>query len=151
MLELNDEWNDHAPAFEQLIEERPKGYSGLLYDIVAHEHDLRAVLGQPGSRSSDGVRLSLDVVVGALQRDLTAHALPAARFLSDDGQWDAGGGEPQLTLDLRGAADGSWMLLRALGSRRSEAQLRTLPWNGDLDRYLSALAHQPLPLADLVE
>ena len=150
-IELIAEWNAHGAAFEALITERPKGYAGLLYDVVAHEHDLRATLGQPGERTTDGVRLSLDVVISALQRDLTAHALPAARFLSDDGDWFVGDGDPELVLDLRGRPDGTWELLRALGSRRSAGQLATLPFTGDLDRYLPALAHQPLPVADLVE
>lgn len=151
VAELLAEWNAAGPAFEQLVVDRPKGYAGLLYDIVAHEHDLRAVLGRPGARDSDGVRLSLDIVMATLARDLLASELPAVRVISDDGEWRAGDGEPALTLDLTGQADGTWQLLRALGSRRSAAQLRALPWVGDLDRHLPALAHQPLPVTDLVE
>jgi hypothetical protein len=37
------------------------------------------------------------------------------------------------------------------GSRRSDQQMRALPWRGDLDRYLSALAHHPFPANDIVE
>ena len=36
-------------------------------------------------------------------------------------------------------------LIRVFGSRRSEAQLRALPWEGDRDRYLEARSHLPLP------
>jgi uncharacterized protein (TIGR03083 family) len=149
--ELIDEWNAAGPAFEQLIVDRPKGYAGLLYDIVAHEHDLRAVVGSPGARDSDGVRLSVDIVAASLTRDLAVRELGAVQVVSDDGRWLAGEGEPALTLDLTGQQDGTWQLLRALGSRRSTAQLRAMPWVGDLDRYLPAIAHQPLPVTDLVE
>ena len=38
-----------------------------------------------------------------------------------------------------------------LGSRRSLAQLRAYPWQGDLDRYLPGIAHMDLPASDLVE
>jgi hypothetical protein len=62
-----------------------------------------------------------------------------------------GEGDVALTLDLGDRPDGTWHLTRVLGSRRSLAQLRSYPWQGDLDRYLPALAHMPLPESDLDE
>ena len=81
-----------------------------------------------------------------LARDLATHGLPAVRITSDGRTWDVGDGEPGLAIELD-----PFELIRVLGSRRSEAQLRSLDWQGDLDRYLPALAHLPLPEHDIVE
>lgn len=81
-----------------------------------------------------------------LARDLAAHGLPAVRITSGGHTWDVGEGEPGLAVELV-----PFELIRVLGSRRSEVQLRKLAWHGDLDRYLPALAHLPLPDRDIDE
>jgi hypothetical protein len=42
-------------------------------------------------------------------------------------------------------------LMRLLGSRRSRAQVLAAPWDGDVEPFVSALAHMPLPERDIVE
>ena len=48
VAELLDEWDAVGPAFEGLMRKLPHAFGGLVYDAVAHEHDLRGALGRPG-------------------------------------------------------------------------------------------------------
>ena len=45
VAELLDEWDAVGPAFEGLMRKLPRAFGGLVYDAVAHEHDLRGALG----------------------------------------------------------------------------------------------------------
>jgi uncharacterized protein (TIGR03083 family) len=144
--ELLDEWDAAAGGIDEFFVRSGAGGGQLVYDVVAHEHDIRHALGRPGARDSSGVVASADAMTALLARDLAAHALPAVRITSGGRTWDAGTGEPELAIELD-----PFELIRVFGARRSEAQLRRLAWQGDLDRYLPGLRHFPLPLDDLVE
>lgn len=149
---LLDEWDEYGPRFEAIMVNHPRSFSGLVMDVVAHEHDLCGALGIVGDRSSKGVRATMFIeAYQILDRDLPARGLAATRFIADGDEWIAGTGPVELTLDLSGHENATWELIRLLGSRRSMAQLRTYPWQGDLDRYVVGLAHMPLPTEDLVE
>ncbi len=152
LMSLLDEWDTVGEAFADLIAQRPRQFSGLVLDVVAHEHDLCAALGVVGERHSDGVRAAMFVEARQiLDRDLPAHGLGSVVLRADGDEWVCGTGPVGLTLDLSGHTEGTWELTRLLGSRRSLAQLRRYPWQGDLDTYLVGLAHMPLPTVDLVE
>jgi hypothetical protein len=114
--------------------------------VVAHEHDIRHALGRPGARDASGVVACAVAMSRILEADLAKAGLPAVRITSAGRTWDVGEGDPELSIELE-----PFELIRAFGSRRSERQLRALPWEGDLDRYLPALAHHPFPVNDLVE
>lgn len=145
------EWAEVGPTFEELIERKPAAFGGLLYDLVAHEHDLRHALGAPGARDSDGLVAATEMGRAMLERDLAAHHLPAVRVTIGPTTVTAGEGEPGLTLDLRDHPEPLFELFRLLGSRRSRRQLFALPWQGDLEQFLPALVHMSLPQDDLVE
>ena len=147
---LLDEWDTAGPAFEKLIEARPGSMGGLLYDIVAHEHDARGALGMPGERSTIGVLASVDIMRAMLDRDLAAHGLGGVRLATPRHEWVAGTGEVELTLRLDGD-DAEWELMRMIGSRRTLDQVLGAPWQGDVARFLPGLAHLPLPRNDLSE
>jgi hypothetical protein len=117
-----------------------------VYDAVAHEHDVRLALGRAGERDSSGVLASTVAMSDLLAADLERCGLPAVRITSGGRTWDVGTGNPELAIELE-----PFELIRAFGSRRSEAQLRALPWQGDLDRFLPAITHLPLPEQDIVE
>jgi len=151
VADLLDEWATVSPAFEGLIESRPAGFAGLLYDVVAHEHDLRHAVGQPGMRDDVAVVLAMDIGAGILERDLATHGLGAVSLRTADKTWIAGSGEPQLSIDVSDQLHGTWTLMRLLGSRRSEAQLLAAPWVGPARTFLPALAHMTLPPADVDE
>lgn len=143
---LLDEWDEFGPAFEAMIVARPERTGGLLYDVVAHEHDAASALGLNRDRTSEGVRLSVDIIASMIDADLTKAGLPSVRFTDGTRTWEVGQGPTEFTME----AD-TFTLMRALGSRRSLNQLRGMNHTGDLDRFLPGLAHLPLPVVDLLE
>lgn len=79
------EWEAAGPAFEGIIERYPQHFTPLVYDVVAHEHDLREALGVSNDqRDGDAVRVALALAVEGLGRDLDAHGLPAVRLRAGD-------------------------------------------------------------------
>lgn len=146
--ELLDEWNDVGPAFEMLMRKVPRAFGGLVYDVVAHEHDLRGALATPGDRDTDGVWASLEVLVGIVERDLAAKGpTPGSLHLSaGDRTWHIGEGEPSVSLRTS-----PWELMRLLGSRRTRPQFLAAGWEGDVEPFIDAIAHLPLPVEDLSE
>jgi uncharacterized protein (TIGR03083 family) len=144
--ELLDEWAGAAPGIEAFFARMGAGGSQLVYDAVAHEHDMRHALGRPGARDSSGVAACATAMANVLARDLAAHDLPAVQVTSAGRTWVVGVGAPELAIELE-----PFELIRVFGGRRSLAQLRALSWEGDLERYLPGLAHAPFPVDDLVE
>jgi uncharacterized protein (TIGR03083 family) len=143
-----DEWDEVGPSFEGIMRKVPRAFGGLIYDAVAHEHDLRGALGRPGARDSDGVAASLEIVVGMVERDLADKGpVPGTLRLNAGGKtWVLGSGAPEVALETE-----PFELLRLLGSRRSREQLEAAGWQGDVQPFLGALAHMPLPDQPLVE
>lgn len=148
VVELLDEWESVGPGFESIMRAVPKAFGGLVYDVVAHEHDIRGALGRPGDRASDGVWASLEILVAMVQRDLATHGpTPGTLHLrADDRQWILGSGEPEVSIDTS-----AWELMRLLGSRRSRNQILAAGWKGDVEPFIAAMAHLPLPVSDIVE
>lgn len=146
LAEVLSEWGDNHTAIDDFMTRSGPGGARLVYDIVAHEHDIALALDRPGDQASSGVLACTVAMSELLVDDLSAAGLPALRITSGGRTWDVGDGEPGLAIELE-----PFELIRALGSRRSERQLRALPWQGDIDRYLPALTHLPLPLDDIVE
>ena len=146
--ELLDEWDAVGPAFEGLMRKLPLAFGGLVYDAVAHEHDLRGALGRPGDRDADGVLASLDVLVAMVERDLAANGpTPGTlRFRAGEREWVVGAGDPTVSLTTT-----PFELMRLLGSRRSRDQILAAPWDGNVEPFVPALAHMPLPGRDIIE
>lgn len=143
-------WHEASPGFEDLMRQRG-GLAGLVLDAVAHEHDLRQALGRPGGRGERGVAVAMAFEQHLLTRDLASHGLGAVRAVSADGEWVAGDGDAVLTLDLSDRPHGTWELFRVLGSRRSEREVDSYPWQGDWRAVRAGVFHMDLPTADLVE
>ncbi len=148
IAELLDEWDAVGPAFEGLMRKLPHAFGGLVYDAVAHEQDLRGALGRPGNRDGAGVQASLDVLIPMVERDLAAHGpTPGTLHLSaGEREWIVGDGGPTVSLTTT-----PFELMRLLGSRRSRGQMVAAAWDGDVEPFLPALAHMPLPDRDIVE
>jgi len=150
---LLDEWAQVSPDFERMMATSGPRIAGLIYDVVAHEHDLRAALGVPGARGARAVVVAMDVERSILAADL-GRSGGAVVARSSAGEWRAGEsveGTAPVELDLSASDQGTWELLRALGSRRSARQLDALPWRGDWRSIEAGLFHMPLPADDLVE
>jgi uncharacterized protein (TIGR03083 family) len=148
VAELLDEWDAAGPGFETIMRKVPRAFGGLIYDAVAHEHDIRGALGRPGGRDSDGVFASLEVLAGMVEHDLATHGpVPGTVRLSAGGRtWALGAGAPEVALETT-----PFELLRLLGSRRSRDQMLAAGWQGDVEPFLGALAHMPLPEHAIVE
>lgn len=148
VAEILDEWDVVGPGFEAIMRKVPRAFGGLIYDVVAHEHDLRGALVRPGDRDTEGVWASLEVLVATISGDLAAHGpVPGALHLrADDREWTVGAGAP-----IAAIATTPWELMRLLGSRRSRSQFLAAGWVGDVEPFLPAIAHLPLPVADIVE
>jgi uncharacterized protein (TIGR03083 family) len=149
--ELMAEWNEVGEQFEAIIVKRPQSFAGLLYDVIAHEHDMALAAGVIGERTGLGVEASLALALPLLEHDLAAHGLGAVAVDLDDGRWQAGEGTPGLIVTL----PSHFAAIRLLGSRRSRSQLLAAPWSGpDVDRigdYLVALDHLGFPADDVDE
>ncbi|OBB17681.1 hypothetical protein A5761_10030 [Mycolicibacterium setense] len=140
------EWRDAGASIDACVRGLGPGAGMLLYDAVAHEHDLRLALEQPGDRTSSGVSAAVIAKSIELEEDLKQLGLPPIRINSPAGSWNIGAGSPGLSITLE-----PFEFLRVFGSRRSLAQLSRLDWDGDFDAYLPAIAHLPLPEADIIE
>jgi uncharacterized protein (TIGR03083 family) len=140
------EWDASAGGIDALLTGFGDGAGRMVFDVVAHEHDIRLATGRPGARDSTGVHAAVAAIGGLLAPDLAHAGLPAVRITSNGRTWVVGEGEPGLAIELE-----PFELIRVFGSRRSARQMRAMPWQGDLDRYLPALTHLPLPEYDIAE
>ena len=146
---LADEWL--ASGVESFIEKSGSGL--LLFDVCAHEHDICHALGTVGDRESDALHACLSAMSELLRKDLLAKGAPGSVALTSRGHsWTVGEGPVGLMLEAE-----PFELIRIFGSRRSEHQMRALPWKNpdgstaDVGPWLGYLAHFPYPVADLVE
>lgn len=126
------EWDHNFQAAEGLFDS-PAG-AVLIAEIIEHEHDVRTALGRPGERDNVAVRAALTRPLQELDQRLRAQDLPALRITLEHGDRIIGEGEPAATLRTS-----SFELLRVVGGRRSEGQIRSLDWDADPTRWLGAL------------
>lgn len=146
LSDVVDEWTRAAGGFESMIEAAPAQLWGLTYDTVVHEHDLRAAVGRPGARDSEGVKVAAELGLNLVKGDLARAGLPAVRISVDGHEHVVGNGEPELFWN--GSA---FECLRLLGSRRTAEEMSRAGFTGDLDRFLSGLVHMDLPVLSLGE
>lgn len=140
------EWDGVGPLLEQEIATRPERRWPLVYDVIAHEHDLRGALGRPGARVGTTIRLGLELGLRITANDLGRYDLPALRVVAEGMNLVAGDGPPELTLEAS-----AFEAFRLLGSRRTLAEMRAAAFAGDVDRYLPGLVHMRLPTHSLGE
>lgn len=100
--------------------------SAFLVDLVQHEHDLRGALAAWRSVLDDDVEV-LDNQVRNLRVVFALAGLPTLEIAADDTgrTWKVGRDEP--VARLRG---GTVELLRSIGGRRTDDEIRTLGWSG---------------------
>jgi uncharacterized protein (TIGR03083 family) len=146
LVDLVTEWEVGGPALELAIAEQPRRLWPLVYDVIAHEHDLRGALARPGERDGEATRLGLSLGLQITADDLAHHDLPGITVIADGVALTAGGGPAELALEST-----TFEAFRLLGSRRTRAEMRAAAFTGDLERYLPGLVHMSLPLEPLGE
>lgn len=129
------EWADVGPAYDALLTKNEVAWGALLYDAIAHEHDLRDALGRPGGRDSAGIEYALDRALGQLQAKAADSGAGTLQISDGSRQWAVGDGDVVATMTV----DGAWEAVRLLGSRRSEAQVRAAFTAGDPTPWLALL------------
>ena len=135
-------WNAQAPELEGFLDSfGPAGHQ-MVMDVVTHEHDLRGALGAPGARDSDAVALGTDWLLRAYQGASAAAGHPGVRVVASDTgtTWDPEG--PVVAT----VTAPSFELLRTFSGRRTEDEVRSLSWSGDVEAALPSLAFGPFRL-----
>jgi hypothetical protein len=116
--ELVAEWGESGDVLEGLVDDA--AVQGLLFDTVAHEHDLRHGLAHPGARDSEAMRLAFDwwrTVLVALDRPL--------RIETEWGTVAYTAGDASSS-----ARTTAFDLLRATTGRRSAEEIKAWEWTG---------------------
>ena len=135
---LVTEWRSQTEPLAAWMQEngsRPMG------DVVIHEQDLRAALGVPGARDTDGMHALRDRMAGGFADQVRATGSPCIELRSETWQFTAGEGEPAVRMQAP-----EFDLTRALMSRRSADQLRAWTTTGNIEAHLDLFAGLgPLP------
>ena len=145
LAELLDEWNRAAPEFETVLAGVPDGIAArIAFDTGAHEHDLRGALGRPGGRGADTVLIGLGFMVEGMAGFVARQSLPGVEFVTPGYATTLGEGPGRVRVETD-----TFTLYRTVTGRRSAAQVRALPWEGDPFPYLAMFAGSPLALPDV--
>ena len=139
--EVLDEWAEMGPPFEELLSGVPVWPA--LMDVVSHEHDVRAAVGDSGARDLEVISACGMRLVKSFQDVPELAALQ----VTVDGEDVVGG-------DGRGAvrlSTTSWAAFRFRLGRRSRGQIQAMDWTGDPTTILGHLTiFGPSP-EDIVE
>jgi hypothetical protein len=140
---LVEEWQKLDAALDALL----SGGAGLLFgDLAIHEHDFRGALRRPDHGALE-VPEMLPRTVAAFSRPLREAGLAPLEVRCGEQVWRSHEGEPGWTLLVD-----PWTAVRAVNSRRTAQELRSLPSHGNPDPYIPILdAHLPLPVQSLGE
>lgn len=139
--EVLEEWNAQAAQLEGVLDSfGPAGHQ-MVMDVVTHEHDLRGALEAAGARDSDAVRIGCDWLMKAYQGASAAGGHGGVRIVASDTgtSWEPSDGRSVVATVTASSFD----LLRTFSGRRTEAEVRSLSWDGDVDAALPSLAFGP--------
>jgi uncharacterized protein (TIGR03083 family) len=145
--ELAAEWEHEAPLFEHGL--LVLGYeigSHYVADLLQHVADVAHALARPAPADDDALPVALDFFLTSFEHGLCDGKMGAVEVTVGQERWTLGEGNVVASV----SAD-RFELFRALGGRRSAAQIRALRWEGDLEAVFSAVSRYPLPVDDLVE
>lgn len=145
--EMVGEWNEHAAAFEEMLDTiHPAVSGGIVADLVTHEQDARGALGAVGGREGAASDLALDSQVRFFGRRIKEAKLPTLEVQAGSDRWVAGKEE------VAGSVEADrFELLRALTGRRTHDQVRAFAWSVDPGPYLPVFSMYGLPGSDIKE
>jgi uncharacterized protein (TIGR03083 family) len=102
-------------------------------DILHHEFDIRNAYGDTGGRDLMDIHFAAAGHARAIRSQFTSNDLDTIRIESTDSGmgWDIGYGPPIAVIRAP-----SFQILRAIGGRRTKAEIRAMGWEGDSEPYL---------------
>lgn len=119
----------------------------LILDLFVHESDLHGAVGSVGHRAAPELAEQLAHSVGTLAAQIDPSGLAPVAIETEVGRFVTTDGTPGWTLRVS-----AWEAHRTLNSRRTAAEVRSLPGSGDPGPYLVLLdEHLPLPTASMAE
>ena len=144
LAETLAEWNERAPELEGVLDTFGPAANQMVMDVVTHEHDLRGALGVPGARDSDAVELAVTWLLRAYQMASGGAGHPGVRVVASDTgtTWEPTDDRPVVATVTASSFD----LLRSFSGRRTEDEIRSLSWGGDVDAVLPSMAFGPFRL-----
>lgn len=141
------EWERRAPAFEEQVAAWPPAVaSQVVADAAMHELDIRNALGDRSTRDTDGVAIAFDYYGHKLADRIAEAGLPALVIECETGPVTLGDGEPGPKV-----CTSRFEALRALGGRRSGAQIAAYDWDGDASAYVTLMSSYGSREGPLVE
>ena len=143
VTELVSWWHSSEPAVHELADQA----GVLVLDLFVHESDLHGAIGSIGHRQSPELADQLSMSVATLGAQVSATTLAPVAVETEIGRFVTAQGTPGWTLRVP-----AWDAHRILNSRRTAAEIRAVPGDGDPEPYLALIdMHLPLPGASLGE
>jgi len=145
--QLAAEWAGEAPQFEDGL--RLLGYelgSHYVGDLLQHAADVRHALGLARPDDDLSLAVALDFYLISFEETLAEAGVGSVAVEVGDEAWTLGPGATVASLRAE-----RFELFRALGGRRSAAQIRALAWRGDADAVVPLVSRYPLPATDLLD
>lgn len=128
-------WAEGSPQFEDGLRAIGGPMAALgVADAWHHEQDLRGALEAPGGGDPAAEHTAIEAYAAMVGGGWAAAGIAPLRIEAGAATVVTGDGEPGAT--VTGAP---YDLARALGGRRTEAELRSLTWEGDAEPYIATL------------
>lgn len=147
IADLAAEWDREAPTFEEGL--RLFGYeigSHYVGDLLQHSGDVRHALNRARPADDEGLVVALHFYLSSFEQALASAGVGAVEISAADEHWTLGLGETVASITAE-----RYELFRCLGGRRSEAQVRALQWEGDVNTILPVVSRYPLQQNPIIE
>jgi uncharacterized protein (TIGR03083 family) len=150
VAEVVAEWRETGPTLDAMIDSFGLTGEQLLFDLTAHEHDIRLALGRPGARDAAVLDVVTHFITTAGLRGAIAAGGLAPLTIDADGSTTVIGGDGAPGASLTTTR---FELMRAYSGRRSAAQVAAMGWTGDASPYIALFGQGIFSLnpADVVE
>ena len=154
LSEVFEEWAQHAAGLVPMLRcptdhDAPGFMPGITVgDLVAHEHDIRGAISEPGARDSGACRMSFSGNLRRLTRKLEQAGAAGLNLFTETGRLVIG--PPEVAASLSASRFDVW---RSLSGRRSRDQVEGWSWEGDRDAVLAHWLEWPFewPRDSIVE
>jgi uncharacterized protein (TIGR03083 family) len=137
--ELAAEWDVEAPLFEDGL--RSLGYeigSHFVGDLLQHVLDVHDAMGRQWPVDDEALTVALDFYLDVFHCALTAAGVGSVAVRADEFECTVGSGPIVASLTTSRVT-----LLRCLGGRSNDGEMRGLQWTGDVERVLGFVSAYP--------